>query len=1148
MMRLRRLDLEFFGRFSGKSFDFGARRDADTPDFHVIYGLNEAGKTTTMEGYLRLLYGFPHREPYDFLHQRKNLRVSGLLDIDGAETSFTRMPTRDPSLRDAEGRELPNSALQAHLGGLSEDDYRNLLCLDDLTIEKGGEEITKAKGDIGRLLFSAAAGISELSAVLDTVREQADTLYRKRASTTRLAALKKELADVEGQIRDLDISAAQYRSLKKALGEALQEETEVSGRRKELFALKAQLEAKLQALPILHEIDELDDKLADFENWPTHLNVDSEDLVQMLADQTKATGDITKFKEELESLRAELGVIKHHPEHVALAQALEDLDPLRSKYAAAQLDLDRRRKNRDQVLVDMGIAVRDMGITEDIDPKALVLPAATLSELEQARDRMRDADAAVRHEQDEVATLNDKVRFAKTQLAELNDGTSASADLADLFERFDIDTLSARYAAASEALKTARGARHVAFDALTLKGQSFEALPVSPLTAEEAEAQHSELQITVQKIRAAEEDVKSIEATVEERAARIAVIKDSDGLVDDAEARHLRTERDAFWQAHRASLSAATADAFEGAMARVDTVTDLRLSKAADLGTLRQQEQDLASDQAKLETAAQKVAILTRARDTILERMAGAARDAGIKTSITPDAFCSWLRKLDLARQAQDTLRRLEAEHQDTFQKADRLTQALAAHFNRDTPEFEELVGAAKASLTAQRSHQERLRSASSRLNDLTQDHQRRTDKLSALEDVATTARGDWLALIKHVLPDIIDVHALENALKPLQDLRELDTQRGLLERQISSMEEDQAQFSEGVEALIARLGTTTVGEPMVDYAEMKALVHSAAAAEKKAEDLTKRIEAHEASLAAAQKILDDINRMVAEFARAFPDGVDTGSLTALRQAVKTASDVIDSRSKRQEQQRKVATLLDLKNTEEARSFLAGATQAGLQAQLDEVIADLEGIETRYKAAIETRSAAEQQLRSIGGDADVALLVERKATIEIEMQETALRHLELSLGHRLAETAIRRYRDVHRSTMMQATETAFAELTNGAYSTLQTQADGTSETLLAIDAAGMAKQAHDMSKGTRFQLYLALRAAAYEQLADQGAALPFFCDDIFETFDEERTRSACRVMERIGRRGQAIYLTHHQHVVDIARDVCGEGLQIHQVA
>lgn len=210
MIRLRQLTLDLFGGFTGKQFDFGPRRDVGSPDFHVIYGPNEAGKTTTMEGYLRLLYGFPHREPYDFLHQRKNLRVSGLLDIDGTETAFTRLPTRDPSLRDTHGQELPNSALQAHLSGLSEEDYRNLLCLDDLTIENGGEEITRAKGDIGRLLFSAAAGISELSEVLDKVREEADGLYRKRASSTRLAALKKEHAEIEKQIRELDVSASQY--------------------------------------------------------------------------------------------------------------------------------------------------------------------------------------------------------------------------------------------------------------------------------------------------------------------------------------------------------------------------------------------------------------------------------------------------------------------------------------------------------------------------------------------------------------------------------------------------------------------------------------------------------------------------------------------------------------------------------------------------------------------------------------------------------------------------------------------------------------------------------------------------------------------------------------------------------------------------
>ena len=58
------------------------------------------------------------------------------------------------------------------------------------------------------------------------------------------------------------------------------------------------------------------------------------------------------------------------------------------------------------------------------------------------------------------------------------------------------------------------------------------------------------------------------------------------------------------------------------------------------------------------------------------------------------------------------------------------------------------------------------------------------------------------------------------------------------------------------------------------------------------------------------------------------------------------------------------------------------------------------------------------------------------------------------------------------------------------------------------------------------------------ELVAQGVCLPFFCDDVFETFDDERTRAACRLMERIGGSGQAIYLTHHKHVVDIAREVC----------
>ena len=105
MMRLQRLGLEFFGHFTDKWLDFGDRPDGGS-DFHLVYGSNEAGKTTVMEGYLRLLYGFRHIEPYDFKHKRPNLKVSATLMLEDGIRKFTRLPSRNNSLVDQSGTTL----------------------------------------------------------------------------------------------------------------------------------------------------------------------------------------------------------------------------------------------------------------------------------------------------------------------------------------------------------------------------------------------------------------------------------------------------------------------------------------------------------------------------------------------------------------------------------------------------------------------------------------------------------------------------------------------------------------------------------------------------------------------------------------------------------------------------------------------------------------------------------------------------------------------------------------------------------------------------------------------------------------------------------------------------------------------------------
>ena len=132
--------------------------------------------------------------------------------------------------------------------------------------------------------------------------------------------------------------------------------------------------------------------------------------------------------------------------------------------------------------------------------------------------------------------------------------------------------------------------------------------------------------------------------------------------------------------------------------------------------------------------------------------------------------------------------------------------------------------------------------------------------------------------------------------------------------------------------------------------------------------------------------------------------------------------------------------------------------------------------------------------------------------------------------------------------MLAETQTAFRKLTGGRYQDLRTQADGQREVLLALRKRdGRSITVAEMSKGTRFQLYLALRLSGYRQYVSGGTTLPFVADDIMETFDNTRTASALGLLREISEQGQALYFTHHEHVVELAKDVCGDQLSIHRL-
>ncbi len=77
--------------------------------------------------------------------------------------------------------------------------------------------------------------------------------------------------------------------------------------------------------------------------------------------------------------------------------------------------------------------------------------------------------------------------------------------------------------------------------------------------------------------------------------------------------------------------------------------------------------------------------------------------------------------------------------------------------------------------------------------------------------------------------------------------------------------------------------------------------------------------------------------------------------------------------------------------------------------------------------------------------------------------------------------------------------------------------------------------------------YLALRFAGYEEFAALRPPVPFIADDIMETFDEPRSEEVFRLLGQMASVGQVIYLTHHRHLCDIARQVV-PAAKIHEIS
>ena len=247
-----------------------------------------------------------------------------------------------------------------------------------------------------------------------------------------------------------------------------------------------------------------------------------------------------------------------------------------------------------------------------------------------------------------------------------------------------------------------------------------------------------------------------------------------------------------------------------------------------------------------------------------------------------------------------------------------------------------------------------------------------------------------------------------------------------------------------------------------------------------------------------------------------------------------------------EEETKEILSALDEESIEGAELILDSLNKSVAETEISQLQGRFENHDKRSQELFTEHSKALDRIESVGGDNAVAKVEEQRGTTRLEIEEGATRYLRMRLGIAAAEQALRIYRDEHRSSMMEHASEAFKVISRGAYKGLTTQPDRGGDVLVAVDANGGSKSASELSRGTRFQLYLALRVAGYLEFAQARPSVPFVADDIMETFDDFRAEEALKLFAEMAMKGQVIYLTHHQHLCDIAKRVC-PNVQIHEL-
>lgn len=1120
-MRFRELDLLAWGPFTERRLVFD-----DAPRLQVVFGPNEAGKSTTLRALGGLLFGIPERTGDAHVHPMSRLRIGAVLEAStGERLTLVRRKGRKATLTDADGRPLADDELAPFLRGLTRERFLTTFALDHETLRSGAEALLAGRGSVGESLFDAGLGGPGVRRVLNELEDEAARIFAPKAQQRSLNAAVRAFREERQTLAQSTRSPVAWREQEQEIERLRSVRAELASRREALRTELNRLERELRVRPMLATLDQLAREraeLGDVHSLPADVAARREDAARRLEGAERGRRPLADEVRRLETRQGELVV---SPDLAQMPDAVADeIDDGLGRHRAAVTDLPKLVGKRAHALADVRRAREELGLSGDVE-----LDVATLARVRVLADRHAELAADARHARAAASEAGEALERARARLAAVGEPLDATELAAGLEQLAREGELEERLRALADEHDRQGDELTRALARLGLGLSPGELLQRAWPEREDVEAAVAEERELVANERRLAAERRTLDARRRDVREELDGLRAAGAPPSEADLTAARDARDRALSAARPHAELAPL------VRRADEVAD-RLRRDAGrverLATLSVADERLAAEAAELEDRAGELAAT---RTELARRWAELWRGTAPPRVDRAQRFVA-----SVARLLGDAERRAAtgAELASLRERRDRwrlrLGRALAADAEPDA-DLSTLRARAVALVREAERRAEARRAGTAEVADAEAVLRRREERVAEVAAALERWRDEWRDAIAplgrsadedpRVVLELVGMYG--ELVRKVERAQELG-------RRIEGMERDSSAFERLVEERIARHAPE-----LAELAE-RSLPDAAAELVRRQRDL-RRVEAERADV--AERLAErraELGRHEEEIARARAElaellqsagAADLDELLALEERWRRASSIDEQRAA---EERRILAVGDGASIAELARAVEALDADAQRSRQHEIEVELAELDDEIEETSRQLALSEAGLDHFRESAAPQSAEEAEAALAVVRAE-ARRYAQARLGAVLLAREIERYRQENQGPILARANEVFPRLTLGRYQGLRVAFDERDQPCLRCVRGAEEVAVTELSDGTRDQLYLALRVASIERHVAHDEPVPFVLDDCLVHFDDERARAALDVLSELAAETQVLLFTHHAGLVELAR-------------